>query len=73
MGRKRPTYDPDWDDPKTIARFLAEKPPTMRACAKLFEDMAEEAESPLHLAWFLAAAALLKSQAEGLASEPSIG
>lgn len=64
MGRRRPFYDPDWDKPETIARFLAEKPPTLMACSRLFGDMAEEASTPLHRAWFLAAAALLKNEAE---------
>ena len=57
-------YSEDWDDPATIRAFLKKRPPTMMACSLLFADMAEYAETPLGAAWFLAAAAFLKSHAK---------
>lgn len=61
---RRKSYDPDWDKPETVARFVTDHPPTLTACSRLMADLADDASTPLHAAWFLAAAALLKAEAE---------
>jgi hypothetical protein len=58
-------YDPDWDKPETVTAFLTKHPPTLIAVARWLEDAAEATHSPLHRAWYLRAAQIVKKSTPG--------